>query len=161
MSEAMMREDFVVDTDFKAGWALKKIKEIREQRDNAVAWYKKKQKEAEEEADFATANLERMLSEYFKTVPHKKTKTQESYAMPEGKLVMKKQNPEFVRDDKTVIDWLKKNKGENYVKVTESLDWENLKKDTAVFGETVVNGDGEVIPGIEVKERPEKFVVEV
>ena len=162
MSEALQEaQEFIVDTDIKAGWVLKKIKEIREQRDSYVEWYTKKIEEANANADFETANLERMLAEFFKTVPHKKTKTQESYSMPGGKLILKKQNPEIKRDDKTVIEWLKQNNGQNYVKTTESLDWASLKADTAVFGENVVNGDGEIIPGIEVVERPEKFIVEV
>lgn len=154
-------EGFVIDTDAKAEWALGKIKEAREDRDKWVSWYKEKIQEITEQTDFDTLNLERMLMEYFASVPHKKTKTQESYKLPGGKLVMKTQNPEYTRDDKTVIAWLKANNGGQYVKTKEELDWAGLKDSTAVFEGHIITEDGEVIPGIEVVNRDPKFIVEV
>ena len=159
MSE-LVNETFVIDTDAKANWALQKIAEARADRDTWVKWYEEKIEEIKAQTDFNTMNLERMLAEYFATVPHKKTKTQESYPLKNGKLVLKKQNPEFKRDDKTVIEWLKQN-NKGFVKVSESLDWAGLKAATAVFNGSVVTEDGEIIPGIEVIEREEKFTVEV
>ena len=161
MTEAI-KEEFVVDSDAKAAWALRKIKEAREDRDTWVAWYEKKIEEIKAQTDFDTMNLEKMLAEYFATVPHKKTKTQETYSLPDGKLILKTQNPEFKRDDKTVIDWLKKQEnGGKFIKVSESLNWEGLKKETAIFNGNVVDENGEIIPGITVNEREPKFVVEV
>ena len=65
---------------------------------------------------------------------------------------------------------MKDNGGGQFVKVEEKLDWDGLKKASGVvdgkviFGETV-NEDGEIVqvsvPGIEVIEREDKFVVEV
>lgn len=171
MIEALMKtEEFVIDTDAKANWALTKIKEARDDRDEWIAFYEGKIKEIKEQTDFDTMNLERMLAEYFATLKHHVTKTQESYSLKNGKLILKKQNPEYKRDDKTAIDWLKQNGGGQFVKVEEKLDWDGLKKASGVadgkviFGETV-NEDGEVIqiavPGIEVIDREDKFVVEV
>jgi phage host-nuclease inhibitor protein Gam len=94
-------------------------------------------------------------------VPHKKTKTQESYKLPGGKLVLKTQNPEYKRDDKTVIDWAKANSLTQFVKVKEELDWDGLKKATAVFEGHIVTEDGEIVPGIDVVDREAKFSVEV
>lgn len=163
MSELLRAEaeGFVIDTDAKAEWALGKIKEARADRDTWVAWYKDKIREITEQTDFDTMNLERMLAEYFATVPHKKTKTQESYKLPGGKLVLKTQNPEYKRDDKTVIDWAKANGMAQFVKVKEELDWAGLKDATAVFEGHVVTEDGEIVPGIEVVDREAKFSVEV
>ena len=171
MIEALMKtEEFVIDTDAKANWALTKIKEARDDRDEWIAFYEGKIKEIKEQTDFDTMNLERMLAEYFATLKHHVTKTQESYSLKNGKLILKKQNPEYKRDDKTAIDWLKQNGGGQFVKVEEKLDWDGLKKASGVadgkviFGETV-NEDGEIVqiavPGIEVIEREDKFVVEV
>ena len=154
-------EGFVIDSDAKALWALKKIKEAREDRDFWLSWYKQKEKEITEQTDFDTMNLERMLADYFATVPHKSTKTQESYTLPGGKLILKKQNPEYTRDDSTVIEWLKANKMPQFVKIEEKLDWAGLKAATAVFEGNVVTEDGEIIPGITVTDREAKFVVEV
>ena len=172
MSEFMNLEPewFVIDTDAKAGWALQKIKEARADRDAWVAWYQQKIKEITEQTDFNTMNLERMLAEYFATVPHKKTKTQESYSLPGGKLVMKLQNPEYKKDEKAAVAWLKENGFGQFVKVKEELSWADLKAASeSVDGKIVcgekVTEDGEIIPlvvdGIEVIDRPAKFVVEV
>ena len=61
MSEAVKAENmipvddgFVIDTDAKAAWAMKKIKEARDDRDTFVAWYKGKIKEIEEQTEFNT-----------------------------------------------------------------------------------------------------------
>ena len=161
MSELLKADGFVIDTDAKAEWALQKIREARADRDTWVAWYKDKIREITEQTDFDTMNLERMLADYFATVPHKKTKTQETYKLPGGKLVMKTQNPEFKRDDNTVIDWLVANGMARFVKTKAELDWSGLKDATAVFEGHIVTDDGEIIPGIEVVDREAKFVVEV
>lgn len=163
MSELIKTESegFVIDTDAKAGWALDKIREAREDRDRWVKWYEDKIAEITAQTDFDTMNLERMLAEYFASVPHKKTKTQESYSLPGGKLILKTQNPEYKRDDKTVIEWLKKNNGGEFIKVKEELAWADLKAKTAALNGKLFSEDGEEIPGVEVIDRPEKFVVEV
>lgn len=163
MSELLMAEnaDFVIDTDAKAEWALTKIREARADRDRWVAWYKDKIDEITQQTDFDTMNLERMLADYFATVPHKKTKTQESYKLPGGKLVLKTQNPEYTRDDKAVIEWAKANGLPQFVKVEEKLAWQELKDATAVFEGHIVTEDGEIVPGVEVTNREAKFVVEV
>ena len=154
-------EGFVIDSDRLAVWAIRKIKERRAERDEFIAWYQQKIKEITEQTDFDTMNLERMLSDYFATVKHRKTKTSEIYDLPEGKLVMKVQNPEFKRDDKTVIEWLKNHDGGEFIKVKEELAWADLKAKTAALNGKLFSEDGEEIPGVEVINRPEKFVVEV
>lgn len=152
---------FVVDTDAKAEWALQKIREARADRDRWVSWYEDKIAEIKEQTDFDTMNLERLLMDYFATVPHKVTKTQESYKLPGGKLVLKTQNPEYKHDDKTIIEWAKKNGLAQYVKTEEKLAWQDLKDATAVFEGHIVTDDGEIVPGVEVTNRDAKFIVEV
>lgn len=159
---------WVCDSDSKAEWCMKKIREARADRDRMVEWYKNAIETIKRQTDANTANLEQKLREYFLTVPHKNTKTEESYTFPGGKLMFKKQEPEYKRDEKAVISWLKETKNEQFVKIKEELDWDNLKKACGVAngqliaGETV-NEDGEivqiVVPGVEVIEREPKFVV--
>ena len=154
-------DTFVIDTDAKAEWALKKIKEARADRDTWVEWYQNKIKEITEQTDFETMNLEHMLADYFQTLPHKKTKTQESYTLPGGKLILKTQNPEYKRKDSDVIEWLKTHMDGKFVKVKEELDWAGLKGKTAVLDGKLWSEDGEEIPGVEVINREAKFIVEV
>ena len=161
MSELVKEESFVIDTDAKAEWALQKIREHRADRDRFVKWYKDKIKEITEQCDFDTMNLERMLKEYFDTVPHRETKTQSVYDLPTGKIYIKKQNPDFKHDDKTVIEWLKKNGGGQFIEVEETLKWGDLKKAGAVVGGKMFTEDGEEIPGIEVIDREPLFCVDV
>jgi phage host-nuclease inhibitor protein Gam len=94
-------------------------------------------------------------------VPHKVTKTQENYALPSGKLVFKKQQPEYTRDDAALVEWLKENGGEQYVITKESVDWSSLKATLNVVGDTVADKNGQVIPCISVEERPDVFKVEL
>ena len=100
------------------------------------------------------------LEAYFDTLPHKVTKTQESYPLPSGKLVRKHRDPEFVRNDDELLSWLHENNGEKYIKIKESPDWAGLKKTLTVMGETVVDENGEIIPCIKATERPDEFKVE-
>lgn len=153
-------EEIEVRTDIEAGWQLKRRKEIIADRDELIAFYKDRIAAVEKDAEFKLAGIDRALEFFFNSVPHKKTKTQEYYQHPFGKLMLKKQAPEFKRDDKTVIDWLKANKKDQFVKVEEKLDWAGLKADTTVCGTSVVTEDGEPVPGIEVVEREPKFCVE-
>jgi phage host-nuclease inhibitor protein Gam len=169
LEEISVPTGWVCDSDAKAGWALEQIRNARKDRDMWVSWYKQKIEEITAQTDQNTANLERKLFEYFQTVPHRKTKTQEIYQFPGGKLVLKQQEPEFKRDEKSVIEWLKQNSGGQFVKTKEELDWKNLKAACGwtdgklVAGETV-NEDGEivqiVVPGVEVIEREPKFTVD-
>ena len=161
MSELLEHESFVIDTDAKAEWALAKIREARADRDRWVEWYQKKIREITEQTDFNTMNLERMLADYFATVPHKVTKTQESYSLPGGKLILKTQNPEYKRDDKTVIEWLKQNGQTQFIKTKEELAWADLKASTAILNGKLFSEDGEEIPGVEIVEREPKFTVDV
>ena len=163
-----LQEEEII-SDMQANYQLGQIAKIQAERDALIDFYKKKIEEAKAEADYRIGFKKRALRAFFDTVPHKKTKTQENYALPNGKLVWKKQAPEYNRDDKAVIEWLKQNGGKEFVKTEETLAWDDLKKAAigAVDGKLVlkeeVNEDGEIIqtfiPGIEVVERPEVFDV--
>ena len=152
---------FVIDSDAKALWAIDKIRATNRRRDELLDFYKEQIEKAKEEADDENAYLSAMLESYFATVPHKVTATQESYSLPGAKLIRKRQNEDYTRDDKKVVEWLQANGMTEYVNVKYELNWNKLKKDTATSGASRVTADGEVIPGIEVTARPDKFVIEV
>lgn len=156
-------EGFLIDTDTKAEWAMGKIREIRQNRDRMIDWYKAQIDAVTKETDFQTMNLERMLNDYFlmTEAAHKRTKTTESYSLPSGKLILRKQNPEYKRDDARVLEWMKANDYPQYIKVKEELDWAGLKANGAVLNGKLYTEEGEEVPGVEVVERDPKFVVEV
>lgn len=169
--EAPVRERFTVDNDMKAEWVLNKIRHIRaeQKKENneltrQMQFYKDQMDLVDKQADDEVAWFESMLTPYFAERMEngftKSTKTQTTYKLPSGKMILKKQAPEYERKDEELLPWLKQNRPE-LVKVTESANWVELKKTVKINGDTVVTEDGEVVPGVKVTEREDKFEVEV
>lgn len=161
VNPAYETEAFVIDSDQKADWALRKIAEAENDSKKWVEYYQAQIEIIKAQTAESTANLKAMLQHYFDTVPHKTTKTTESYPLPSGKLVFKAQAPEYERDEEKVIEWLKKTNGTEFIKVKESLDWAGLKKTVTVLEDKVITEDGEVIPGIKAIPRDPVFTVEI
>ena len=157
---AQEEEALEVRTYIEAKWQIERRKKLISDRDELIAYYKQQIEDVKADAEFKLGFIDRALLAFFNSKPHQKTKTTEYIKLPNGKLVLKKQDPEFKRDEAKVIEWLKKNNGTAYIKVTESLDWANLKKDTSVLKDKIVTVDGEIVPGVEVVERDAKFAVE-
>lgn len=149
-----------VENDMEADKLVQQIREMEEQKAYWKAYYQQQLKEIEASCDLVINNNTFLLRKYFDTLPHKKTATQEKYLLPSGKLVLKNQEPEYEKDEKTVIDFLKANGGEKYIKVKESLDWSALKKTLLIAGETAADENGTPIPGIRVVERDKAFTIE-
>ena len=169
--ETPVRERFTVDNDMKAEWVLSKIRHIRaEQKKETdeltrqMQFYKDQMDLVDKKADDEVAWFESMLTGYFASRMDdgftKATKTQITYKLPTGKLILKKQAPEYERKDDELLPWLKQNRPD-LVKVTESANWAELKKTITVNGENVVTEDGEIVPGVKVREREDRFEVEV
>lgn len=157
--------------DGQADWAIDKIRAFKAEyaRKEMVAknkiaqveaWLKKQQDETDRQVTF----FEEKLREYFLNIPEKNlktTKTQKQYKLPSGTLKIKYKGPEIVRDDEKLLAWVKQN-NPKFVKVKESVDWAGLKELTKIVSEKVIDiQTGEVIDGIEVKERTPEFIVEV
>lgn len=155
-------EPFCVTNDKSAEWCIRKIREAQAEKQRWRDYYAEQQRKIDQEADGTISYFEALLADYFDSVPHKRTKTQESYQLPGGKLVRKQQAPEYQRDEAALLPWLKQNAPE-LVKVTESADWAALKKQIviALDGETVATEDGEIVPGVKAIQRPEVFLVEI
>ena len=162
-------ERFVIDNDKKADWAIEKIKDERAEFDrlrkialDRIAELNQRVKELQERTDRRTGNLEALLFEYFQTVkPTKITKTQTQYELLSGKLVMKHQQPEFLRDEAALLDWAKAN-APDMVQTKESVNWGELKKLTTLDGEKVVLAEtGEIVSGVVAVPREDVFEVVV
>ena len=161
-----MEEEFIIDSDVKAEWGLRKIREAQEERDRllSLAELERARIEAEVKSindrfEHETGWIKVRLSEYFETVEHKKTKTQEKYQLLSGSLVRKYGGVKYVRDNDALVKWLKNNKMNQFVKTVSSPDWENLKKHTTVAEGNVVLDTGEVIEGVTVETQPDEFKV--
>lgn len=167
LDEAIEQSEFKIDTDQKAEWALNIIREEQAEAqrlinvcNSQILYYQSELKKVQDKLENKTGNLKAMLFEYFQTVPRKATKTQETYTLPSGKLKLKYPQPEYKRDDATLIKWLKDRDMTDYIKVSESPKWGELKKTVQVAGDKACI-DGEIIDGIQVVERQPVFEVEV
>jgi hypothetical protein len=159
---------WIIDNDKAAEWALKKYSEetAEAQRyinvcDTMIMEYNKKRQKAQEQFDNKTAYLKQKLQEYFATVPHKASKTQETYKLPSGTLKKKFGGNEFIRDDEKLVEWLEKNKFSDLVKVKKTPDWKSFKELVTVNFDKVLTEDGEVVEGVTVQRKEDSFEVEI
>jgi hypothetical protein len=152
---------FVIDDDGKANWAIQKIKEAQAEIENWRDYYQSNLEKITKRQNARIEYLKFLLSNYFRTVPHHKTKTQDSYSLPSGQLLLKRPNPKYKTDDEKLVPWLKENGLTDLIK-TETVEkamWGELKKKVTVEGTSVISEDGEIIPGIEVLLQPPTFEV--
>ena len=158
---------FTIDSDKKADWAIGKIKEEQENTNRLrqiamsnIAELQNKIKELDERTERRTGNLKAMLMDYMQTVkPTKQTKTQTQYELLSGKLVWKKQQSLYERDEAALLAWAETTAPE-LVKVKKEVSWADLKKQADVSGDKLLL-DGEIIPGVTVVEREDVFEVQV
>lgn len=112
-----------------------------------------------EKYDGEIAYYSELLSEYFKTVDTRETKTQRSYQLLSGRLIYKKLKTVPERDEKILLPWAKENAPE-FVQVSESVRWGDIKPLLTVDGDRVVyTATGEVVEGLGVVETGGEFEV--
>lgn len=153
---------FIVDNDQKAEWAARKIREARQDTQKWTEYYERQLSAIRRANEETEAYFAALLADYFETVPHKATKTQESYSLPSCKLVLKAQQPEFNRDEAVLCDYLDKKGRDDLVKITRRADWAALKKMLKVMEDgTCVDADGEVVEGVQAFSRQPEFKIEM
>lgn len=165
--EEAERKGFSINDDATADWALRKIKEAREEYERLtligceqIAEINLKMKHLEEVAERKTAFLKGCLAEYFKTVPHKTNKTQESYKLLNGSLVMKLDSQKMVKDDAELVEYFRQNNMTEYIKTEEKPIWAEFKKNLAIVdGKVVDTTTGEVVDVVKVEDVPGTFDV--
>lgn len=159
-----MEEAFEIDSDVKAEWALRKIRERTAERDRIVktsqevidsyqAVIDNENKSAGDEIGY----FEGMLLRYFGTVEHKATKTQETYKLPTGRLRMKLAGETMVPDRETLALLYP-----GFVVQKPDFQWGELKKRLEIMDGRVVDTEtGEFVEAVTVEATPPKFTVEV
>lgn len=155
--------------DDTADWAVAKIAEERAELDRIKALADEKISRimeqvhaAEKRYENGTAYLTNKLAEYFHTVPHKKTKTTESYRLLSGTLKMKIGGVAMKQDDEKLLEFLKASGNVDMIKTTEKPMWGEYKKRLEIIGGQIVdNTTGEIVEGVEVIEKPDNFTVEI
>lgn len=158
-----------ITDDSCADWAVNKIAEeraelerIRALAEEQIARIEEKLEAAERRCENGTNFLTSKLAEYFETVPHKKTKTKESYRLLSGTLAKKLGSPQMKPDDEKLLEYLKSSGNVDMIKTTESPRWGEFKKCLTIVGGQVIDSTtGEVVEGVDIIDKPDSFTVEV
>jgi hypothetical protein len=152
------RERFRIETKDQAAWALRKMSRIKaEQDENTQAaqaeidriavWRNEENEKLQRSISF----FESLLHEYFMQLREDDPKLK-TMKLPHGTLKMRAQQPQYEYDESLMLPWAKKNLPEAVV-VKESVAKTPVKKH--------IKDTGEMVPGVEIVERPERFSVEV
>jgi len=165
---------FLIDNDQKANWALRKIRhlkqkkkenndfanteieEIQKEIDEINQWLESKNDSLDNDIEYMEGLL-RVYAEQLKDDdPELKT-----HKLPFGQLQFRKQRDKWRYDNNKLLEFADKNLKDT-IKIKKQVDKRKLKKKIRVVGSKAVVADtGELIEGIEVIKRGEKFKVKV
>ena len=167
-------ESVDLSTPENVAWAFRKLRDaksrIAEERATATALTVRLQQEIQQVEDHfenvtkpdreTAAYMENQLAQHL-LARRAADDSVKSIATPWGDVTSRVQPPEFKRDDVILKEWASHDGRFWKVHITETPDWEALKKACHVQGQWLVTPEGEVIPGVEVIERGPRVSVEV
>ena len=162
-------DGFKVEDDVTADWCLDMIRESKAEISRFEMVVNEKVKTLNDRLEAFKGRQERTISyfedllrQYIESLSIKPTKAgNKIYSLPSGKLQLKKQEPEYIKDETKLLQALKNAGMKDYIKTIEKPEWGELKKVVTVSGKNIVNEDGEVIDGVKVVARELKFEVKV
>ena len=150
------KQEFIVNTDVKADWCLRKIQEEKNENarlikiiDDEISLLQLKKQKIADSLENKISYLQGKLFEYFQTVEARELKSCYKYKLPSGELVYNKETVKYERDEAKIIQWLTDNNKMEFIKVKPSIDWAELKKTDFV----------ENIDGVTKIELPKRFEV--
>ena len=164
------QDGFKIDSDSKAEWAVKRIKEAEREQNRLLALVDEERaeldvREKEILDNFArkTDGLKALLEEYLRAQYAKEeareTNTQITYQLLSGKLVYKKSGLELKQNADVLVNWCKEHLPDA-IKVTYTPKWAEIKKNIKVVdGVPVYAPTGEVVDGVEEAYVASKFNV--
>jgi len=166
MHQEIDEERFKITNLEQANWAFRKIaafkKKQKENENLAKAeieritnWLKNENEKIQRSIEF----FEMLIAEYLTTERQKDPKFKLS--TPYGKATFRKQQPKWNYDDIALLNWLKQNNMQEYIRIKEEVNKAELKKVLKVEGNKAITEDGVVVEGITIEEQPEKLVIEV
>ena len=172
--EESKSEGFVIDNKGKANWALRKIRHLKKKQsendklaDSEISKLKYEINEVKDWLNSENDSLQKSI-DYFKNLlkgyalsikeedPEFKT-----MKLPFGELQFRKRRDKWNYDEKKLLEFAKDNI-QTSVKVVEKVDKRKLKKLVKKVGNKVIIKDtGEIVEGISIEERNEKFKVKI
>jgi len=165
-------EEVPVFDDISAEMVLRRLRTAEDQYESMKAWYDAQISKLKDIRDKTRTWAENCLRPYMDMVPTT-GKKRRTYEMRGGTLTLAAQDPEYKPVDDELVPWLKKNGLTDFIKVTEEAKWGDLKdtlKDEKKKVRTMTDGDGvthvvtedgEIVPGVTVVERDDKFSIKL
>ena len=153
------QDGFKIDSDSKAEWAVKRIKEAEREQNRLLALVDEeraeldvREKEILDNYAKKTDGLKALLEEYLRAQYAKEeareTNTQITYQLLSGKLVYKKSSLELKQNADVLVNWCKEHLPDA-VKVTYTPKWAEIKKNIKVVdGIAIYEPTGEVMIGV-------------
>ena len=164
------QDGFKIDSDSKAEWAVKRIKEAEREQNRLLALVDEeraeldvREKEILDNYAKKTDGLKSLLEEYLRAQYAKEeareTNTQITYQLLSGKLVYKKSGLELKQNADVLVNWCREHLPDA-VNVTYTPKWAEIKKNIKVVdGIPVYAPTGEVVDGVEEAYVASKFNV--
>ena len=155
-------QGFQITDDSSAEWAVRKIKEAQSDTAKWQTHFADQLARIKKANDATVEYMTQLLAAYFATVPHKDSKTMSKYELPSATLVRKQQQPEYTRDDAALLAYFDASDRAAFIKIIRAPDWEGYKKIIDVRNGNVVDTEtGEIVKGVTVTQRPDKFAVQI
>lgn len=166
-SEEEETQQFTIDNDALADWAVRKIQEekaenkrLHEIAEEQIGMIEAKLQTADNRLTSRTSFLTSKLRQYFDRVPHKETKTQAKYQLLSGALVMTKAKETLEQDDEALLQYLKASGNSEFIKTVEKPAWGEYKKRLTVVDGNVVDAEtGDFVDGVRAVQKAETFDV--
>lgn len=130
---------------------MAKVEKIKE-------WGQEAQAEYVEKVEQYSQMLEMFMREEIAKQELAGKKPKKTIALPYGKIALKKQQPEFQKDEEQLFNYAE---AAGLIRVKKETDWATIKKNCAVVNGKLVDEDGVQVPGVEVIERPDKFEIKM
>lgn len=164
--EVNNNDRFVIDSEEKADWALRKIKEaenniekIEEFAEHQIRQIENWKAKQTEDHYYNIGNLQSLLAEYLRN-KRKEDPEFKSITLPNGNVGFRRNQSKWIYNDDVVLEALENENMTDFIKVEKKLDKRLIKKAFEVMGDKVINPDtGEVIEGIEIVEQGESLNV--
>lgn len=177
--EDLLRDDmleFVSDevkqrfhvTDLQsATWCMRKMQAINaqlaevkkvadEEMNRIMEWFEAEKAKVERSLNFFTGLLHEYHLQEITKDPKKKT-----ISTPYGKLQMKKSQPKWDYNEERLLQWMKDNGYNGFIRLKEEPNKADFKKALQVKDGRAFDENGQAVEGITVIEQPDSFKVEV
>ena len=161
-SEVSRAVDYINWAEYQKGKNTKMYEEsiapFIENIKKADKWLEEQNGRLETNVNTVTTNLKVYLMRDNQKRVESGKKVRKTVKTPLGNFSLKKQQPQFVKEEKLLMEYAKA-AGKVNEKTTVSVDWAAIKKESQLVDGKLIDPNGEVVPGVKVVEQDDKATV--